>query len=266
MQPIKINDTIKQKLISEFTNYINTAKITQNSICFNTTIPEMLDKTQIKRPTIYISTLAYTKMMLYVRDTDTEIAWHGTVERNAEKNYFFIKDVFLYPQKLTSVTVQTDQDKYNNWLEQLDDDTYNTLRFQGHSHVSMGTAPSGTDLQYYNSMLQVLPKNDYYIFAILNKQGDHTFLIYDLATNIIYNTEDIDIKIISQQTKDLINDVNKDKLNYCEKPTTYPTYPTYPNWANKSFLLDDDDKETATDKLFKDLDKYTNKKLKKKKK
>ncbi|MBQ8043960.1 MAG: hypothetical protein IJ272_07430, partial [Clostridia bacterium] len=237
MQPIKIDENIKQNLINEFTKYINNTKITNNNIYFSTTLPKTLDTTNIARPTLYISALAYAKMMLYVRDTHTEIAWHGTVERNTEKNYYYIKDVFLYPQKLAATTVQTDQTKYNNWLENLDDNTYNNLRFQGHSHVNMGTTPSGTDMQYYNDMLQVLPKNDFYIFAILNKSGDATFYIYDLAANLIYDTADINIKIITSQTQDLLKDINNDKEKYCEKPSytyAYPTY-TYPNTASKTY-------------------------------
>lgn len=238
MKRITINETVKQDLIEKFTNYINSAKLSDNRINFSANIFENTLPAEIKRPTVYINSEAYLKMMLYVRDTSTEIAWHGTVERDISRNLYYIKNVFLYPQKVSGATVDTDQDKYNEWREDLDDDTYNQLRFQGHSHVNFGVIPSGTDLAYYDDILQVLPKNDYYIFMILNKSGDITLLIYDLATNIIYETQDIDMKIITEDSNDLINDITETKKELCKYP--YQTTTTHIS-PKKMFNLDDDE-------------------------
>lgn len=261
MQYIKISEDIKETIINKFKDYIDTAKLSDKSLHFSVNLDA---PTSIPKTTIYIEAAAYLKMMLYVRDTDTEIAWHGTVERNLEKNYYYIKDVFLYPQKLAAATVQTDQEKYNKWMEELDDETYNKLRFQGHSHVNFSTSPSGTDLSYYNDILQVLPSSDYYIFMIMNKTGSMTFFIYDLGKNIIYNTEDININIIYGQNLDIVGMINDQKEKYCEKPVIYvPPATKYPGlwdkWKDddpyyKNPYLDDE-KITDTDRLYSSIDK-----------
>ncbi len=275
MQYIKINEELKTNLISKFSTYLNSARLNDKHIHFSATLdtPEEIVKTNI-----FIEAAAYLKMMIYVRDTNTEIAWHGTVERNQEKNYYYIKDVFLYPQKLAAATVQTDQDKYNKWLEELDDETYNKLRFQGHSHVNFGVTPSGTDLNYYNDILQVLPSTDYYIFMIMNKSGDMTFLVYDLAKNIVYNTQDVNVRIVNGTTIDLVNEIETQKETFCEKPVyTPPTWPNYSGYNYEYPGYDDDYPVDAyqsktkkiptkyqlkTDKLFDEIDKkYKNTKL-----
>ena len=282
MKPIKLSENIKQKLIEEFTKSIDNAKLSNDTLHFTAKITDTIAG-NISKPTVYFSATAYLKMLLYVRDTPTEIAWHGIVEKNEKENWYFISDVFLYPQKLAAATVQTDQEKYNEWIINLDDDTHNTMRFQGHSHVNFAATPSGTDLSFYNDILQVLPNDDYYIFMILNKTGDMTLLIYDLATNIIYDTEDINIKIITTNERlgaedyDTIGSIADEKQEYCETPKySYSHYDSYKptnanliNYSstynkNKNLLneydkddnyLIDQDTQTDTDDLFDEIDK-----------
>lgn len=238
MKPINMTQEQKEALIAEFERHIN--KLTRNStnyINFSAELkPKALQETE--KPTIYINSDAYLKMMMYVRDTATEIAWHGTVIRSKKENAYYIKDVFLYPQKLTAATVETDQEKYNKWLEELDDTTFNSLRFQGHSHVNFAVTPSGTDLSYYDSILQVLPSTDYYIFMILNKSGDTTFLIYDLDKNTIYENTDINVKIVLENT-DLIAQIKTQKEQYCEKPVPPKLTPTAFDYKNRPGFYDD---------------------------
>lgn len=274
MKVIRINESIKQDLIEKFTTYVNTAKLSDTRINFSANILGNYTKAQgAERPTIFITAAAYLKMMLYVRDTSTEIAWHGTVERHIENNSYFIKDVFLYPQKISGATVQTDQEKYNDWIMELDDDTHNTMRFQGHSHVNFGASPSSTDLQFYDDMLQVLPKNDYYIFMIMNKSGEMTWLIYDLAKNTIYETTDIDIQIYYDDSDDIIGEIADAKEKYCEKPYVAP--PKYSNYSMLGKWRDEEDdylmnrdvppscRKNNTDDIFADIDKkWKNAKLK----
>lgn len=279
MKHITLDNANKQNLIDKFTAYINNAKLTNNQINFFALIDKP-DEENIVRPTVYISAEAYLKMMLYVRDSALEIAWHGTVMRNRESNYYFIKDVFLYPQKVTGATVNTDQEEYNNWLIDLDDDTANELRFQGHSHVNMGVTPSGVDTTFYDHILQTLPKDDYYIFMIMNKSGDMTLMIYDLAANLIYDTEDIDVRIVTSTSQDLIRDIKKYKEEHIATFTynTTPIKDSYKNYNSLSkkevikefnklrqyedlpFPEDDEEYWNSTDSLFADLDTKYNKK------
>ena len=277
MKRITLDNNTKQDLLQKFETYLNTAKLSDNRINFSAALTPETDT--LEKPTIYISSDAFLKIMLYVQTTTTEIAWHGTVERNTKENYYYIKDVFLYPQTIAAATVQTDQEKYNNWVVDLDDDTANTMRFQGHSHVNFGVSPSGTDLTYYNDILQILTKDDYYIFMIINKSGDMSWFIYDLATNLVYETKDIEFKILGANTDDLLEDIKKDKANHCETPartynaTVYNNYNKYgyPTTTTKTQPTNDFDKEllylqnrdlppncreeyTTTDELFDAID------------
>lgn len=276
MKPIKLSENIKQKLIEEFTKSINNAKLSNDTLHFSAKITDTLSKTAPKT-TVYVSAEAYLKMMLYVRDTSTEIAWHGTVQRDKEKNYFYISNVFLYPQQLSAATVQTDQEKYNEWIMGLDDDTHNSMRFQGHSHVNFAASPSGTDLAFYDDMLQVLPENDFYIFMILNKRGEMTLLIYDLETNLIYENDDINFYIITDNDYDTIGTIEKSKEKYCTTPRI-PNVSNYKSYVSENYktsldnfhrqqdeilgksntyddYLMDQDELNDTDSLFADIDK-----------
>lgn len=280
MKHIKINEEVKLDLIEKFKTYINNAKLTDTHLSFSANLNSTVAKGN-ERPTIFVTATAYLKMMLYVRDTSTEIAWHGTVTRDIKDNSYYIHDVFLYPQKLSSATVQTDQEKYNKWIMELDDETHNTMRFQGHSHVNFGASPSGTDLQFYNDILQVLPKNDYYIFMIMNKSGDMSWFIYDLEKNTIYETTDIDIQIFNETDYDIIDNISKQKTEFCEKPViaarSYGTtnysllgkFKDYDDYYEKeeNYLMNRDvppkSKQTSVDDLFDDIDKkWKNAKLK----
>lgn len=253
MQRITLTDEMRNALLNKFTNYISTTKIDTNHFTFSTDLAEYIKLEDVDRPTIYIESEAFLKMQLYVQQTSTEIAWHGTVTKT-DKDYI-IHDVFLYPQKIAATTVQTDQSNYNAWTEELDDETFNNMRFQGHSHVNMGAFPSGTDTNYYNDMIQVLSKNDFYIFMILNKSGDMYILLYDLAKNIVYNKNDIDVKIIATGTADLIAHINKEKADYCVAPTyNYPHYQDYTKY-NKSYptLTEMQRKFTTAEDYMRDL-------------
>lgn len=264
MKRINVDETFKQDIIAKFTDYINRTKFTDNKITFSADIDTTVNIKDISRPTIYISATAYLKMMLYVRDTDVEIAWHGTVERNQEQNWYHIKDVFLYPQIIRATTVDTDQEKYQEWLQNIeDDDVFNNIRFQGHSHVNMGTFPSGTDLNMYNNFLQVLPNNDYYIFMIMNKTGSITCFIYDLAKNLIYETADIDIKILGPKTHNLIKDITAEKDKYCERPVyTHTTTSGFFDFDKYMSERDIPPVKTDVNKLLDEIDsKYKNTKL-----
>ena len=276
MKRITLDSNTKQDLLQKFETYLNTAKLSDNRINFSAALTP--ETNTVEKPTIYISSEAFLKMMLYVQSTPTEIAWHGTVERNTKENYYYIKDVFLYPQIVTGATVNTDQEEYQNWLMDLTDEQHNSLRFQGHSHVNFGVTPSTTDTTFYQEILQVLPKDDFYIFMIMNKSGDTTFLIYDLAQNVMYENADIEYDIVSEETGALLADIKKEKEENCAKHTYQAVSKSSFNmpfdydspWETpKTFPIQQPTQrqETKIDDILKDIDKkWQNATLKSKKK
>ena len=274
----------KQKIITDFANRLNSSLETP-SVNYSVKLDYADDLKEEPKAQLYIKASAYAKMLLYVRDTDTEIAWHGTAYRLSENTTqltaeFIIKDVFLYPQIIRAATVDTDQEKYQNWKTALDDDTFNHLNFQGHSHVSMGVTPSGVDTAYYDTILSIYKQeqpNSFYIFTIMNKRGEMYLIIYDLAKNIVYNKADIDIHVIDDTATDILAQIEAQKKEYCEKPVTVPIY-ARANTVKTTLFDPDDPKEyydmgeeerydymlrkfaeqespNETDELYKDMDK-----------
>ena len=156
-----------------------------------------------RKATITFSAQAYMKIFALVHTYSTEVEWHGVVERTAA-DAFYIKDILIFPHKVTGATVISDQTKYEKWLDTLDNDTFNALRFHGHSHVNMGVTPSGVDMTYRHNILNNFgtpsaTSDLFYIFLIFNKKGDISGEIYDLQNNALYskstNTDEINIVV-----------------------------------------------------------------------
>lgn len=260
MKPIFITNTQKQQAKAAFEEYLaKLSKCPDGIIDFKATLN--VAEQSLPKARILFKDNAYLKTMLYVRDTGTEIAWHGTVTR-AENDTYIVHDVFLYPQILSSATVNTDQEAYNNWITELPDDVFNKMRLQGHSHVNFGASPSGVDRTYYNDILKVLNKQDFYIFMIINKSGSMYFEIYDLAKNIIYENKDIIVELTDNDcSTDLFKEIQLDKEYFCAKPiqTTFasPKYETRtssPVYTEKNY-----DDYSVYDEMWNDLDnKYKN--------
>ncbi len=155
-----------------------------------------------RKATITFSAQAYMKIFALVHTYSTEVEWHGVVERTAA-DAFYIKDVLIFPHKVTGATVISDQTEYEKWLDTLDNDTFNALRFHGHSHVNMGVTPSSVDMTYRHNILNNFgtpseTSDLFYIFLIFNKRGDTSGEIYDLQNNALYSksTTADEIKIV----------------------------------------------------------------------
>lgn len=145
---------------------------------------------------------AWAKMYALVTTFDSEVEWHGVVDRTSPTS-FLVKDILIFPHEVTGASVVSDQKKYEEWLDSLDDETFNHLRFHGHSHVNMGCTPSVVDMDYRKRVIDNFgtPSSDmdFYIFLITNKRGEITAEIYDLKNNALYtkcgNTKEINIDV-----------------------------------------------------------------------
>ena len=124
----------------------------------------------------------------------SEIAWHGTVQKIADDKYMVL-DILVYPQKVTAMTVESDEAHYATWLNELPDDVFNSIRLQGHSHVNMGVTPSGTDDDFYETLDEHV--KDFYIYVIMNKRNEIYTEIHDVANNLVYETTDINVTYLT---------------------------------------------------------------------
>ena len=129
-----------------------------------------------RKAKIIFTPIAWKKMYALVYAFSSEVQWHGTVKR-LDKSTFLITDILVFPHEVTGTTVVSDQKEYEDWLDSLNDETFNSLRFHGHSHVDMGVTPSGVDMNYRRNLLNN--------FGMPNEESDlfYIFLIFMLLTN-----------------------------------------------------------------------------------
>lgn len=191
-KPIKLTRELIEQMKEEFGRALTSVKMSDGRVSFTKALT--YEKKPEDNVTILFEPVAYAKMLMLLHTFNDEVAWHGTVER-LEPKLFVIKDIFVYPQEVTGATVTTDQEGYQQWLMELDDETFNGLHMQGHSHVRMGTTPSPVDTAFYDSILSQLEDDDWYIFMIFNKSLEHTCMVYDMGSNIMYENSDISIGI-----------------------------------------------------------------------
>ena len=194
---IKLTPEYKDQIMKEFGEALSNAKFSDGKLSYT----KIFNSVQ-RKATVYFTELAWLKMQTLVREFDKEIAWHGVAYRgdDPEKDEYTITDILVYPQEVTGATVTADQSKYQMWLYSHDDDVFNNIRMQGHSHVNFSTSPSGVDTSWYESILNQLDDSMFYIFLIYNKKGDNTYLIYDMAKNVLFETADVTVKIIDDGT------------------------------------------------------------------
>lgn len=196
-----IREQIKQKLIEQYdsTTYMNT-----DTIQVQVNISELLDlyvkENNIPEPTVYITTQAYTKMRMLVDKTTTEIGWYGTVTKvPGLTGVYVIEDIIVYPQKVTGATCEQLDDKMFEFEMSLTTDQVNHKRFHGHSHVNMGTTPSGVDEQFYHDILTQV--TDFFIITVTNKRNEYTTRVYDMEHNILFT--DVPISVIDDEGLEL---------------------------------------------------------------
>jgi hypothetical protein len=135
-----------------------------------------------KTATVLITPQAYKEMLLYVEIGHKEVGWLGTVTK-LESGDFLIDKTFLLEQEVTPSETELSAEDIGKMTEALLDqgdegfEQANRLRFWGHSHVRMGTGPSGTD---ENTMRHRQEEGfEWYIRGIFNKLGRAEFTIYD---------------------------------------------------------------------------------------
>jgi len=250
---IKVTEAEYQDIREAFEKALASAKVDSGQFNFTHSLCSADAKA-----TVYISELAMLKMVMLVYGSDKEVGWHGVAERygDPEKNEYLISDVLIYPQKVTGATVTTDQEEYQKWLVlSLDDHTFQNLRMHGHSHVSMGTTPSQTDLTMYKELLENMHDDTFYIFMIWNKTGSKTVKIYDMAKNLMFDSNDITLTVLDggigvyhmiQEAKD--NNMVRENT-YTPPKTTVQSAPatqqstytgTHPAWRGYGYGYDDE--------------------------
>lgn len=141
-------------------------------------------------PRVLVTRAAYSRMWHYVDIADKEVGWLGTAERLPTGD-FLIGEVFLLKQEVHATTTEISAEGVAEFAQELIEtrkdgvEVANSIRFWGHSHVRMGTSPSGQD----ESQMQLFKENDcpWFIRGILNKNGrmEFTIFMWDVGIKIV---------------------------------------------------------------------------------
>lgn len=240
---IKVTSEYLDEVRKDFEEALSSGKFSDGKITFTKTIG-----TVNRKATVFFTRDAWSKMQALVSNFDKEVAWHGVATRGEDdgKDEYFITDILVYPQEVTGATVNTDQEKYEMWLMNHDDDVFNNIRMQGHSHVNMGVTPSSVDTSFYDRILEQLDDTMFYIFMIWNKKQEKTIKIYDLEKNILFDTADVTVEQLpgDDDTLDMSHLSEEEQKAVAEFLTKYRE-----NKRTESFIKDA--KDMVKDKTYK---------------
>lgn len=191
----EIQSECRAAFMEEFEKALSVSKFSDGKLSFTKSFGTINRKARV-----YFHEEAWLKLTALMREFSKEVAWHATAYRiPGDNDEYLIKDILVYPQAVTSSTVDMDVEKYAQWLQQgimADDDRFNHLNCQMHSHVNMGVFASATDVQHQEEILAQLGDDDFYIFMIWNKSLNVYIRIFDMKKNILFETTDCEWSVL----------------------------------------------------------------------
>lgn len=179
-----------------------------------------------------ITKKAYIKLMCYINLIgDYEISGFGRIQDGV------ITDFKILKQEVKSAYVECSDDAVMEFVRSIPTEQLSEWELDWHSHVDMGTTPSGTDWDNYESM-SALRGHKQFPAMIVNKKQEFTLINYISeskhdAIDLYITNEDIgknEINAIYEEAKvDIKNNCTKTIFIKDTKPntTTYPTYKDY---------------------------------------
>ena len=201
---IKMTPEYIEECRSDFEKALQLAKLSDGKLNFTKTF-----SSGDRKAKVFFTPPAWAKMVILINEFDKEVAWHGVAHRLGEAEgevpptgsecEYIITDILVYPQEVSAATVEMDTEKYATWLmENIEDERFNAIRMQGHSHVRMAPTPSSVDLNHQEEILQMLGDNDFYIFMIWNKSFASNVKVYDMKENTLFENGDVTVRILDE--------------------------------------------------------------------
>lgn len=184
MRILKMTETNKKRILKDVAAQLESLTVIPDKLSLDLSTSKKI--TNIT-PKIIFTDEAADKIWELVDACEKEIAWHGLVTK--EKNTYTIYDILVFPQEVTASTATAKEEEYVMWMNELDDETFNHMRFHGHSHVNMGVTPSAIDTDYQQTLANTV--QDFYIFGIFNKKRSYNLYLYDTEQNLLFETKDL---------------------------------------------------------------------------
>lgn len=184
-----------------------------------TSFTSLKPREKLAAPVVIVGKRARKIITAIVNLHTEEIGFMGIVDER-EDGSFFIRDVF-YPKhsEANGGTCEISAEgecEVAQWLIERDrDDDVGKLKFWGHSHVNMGTSPSGQD---ENQAIELMLKRDYILRAICNKAGEMSISLFDIRSkrrfdNIKWTEEDDTPSEFYQGMVDSIDEIIDSRRN-----------------------------------------------------
>jgi len=171
-------------------------------------------------PKVVFGVTALKWIHALVQEHSTEVGFYGVVDELPDYT-FFIRDIF-YPKhsEMHGGTCEISPEGENDlmqWLiEKGKDADIEKVRFWGHSHVNMGTGPSGQDETQGRERME--NTQSFLIRAIVNKKGDMQVSFFDYNEQVRFDhikwtwQDDTDPRFREQiiaESKAILNDDSK---------------------------------------------------------
>lgn len=197
------------------------------------------------KPIVTFTETAASKIMATIMSNTQEVGFYGAATRDAELA-FTVDEIKLYPQLVSGAHISLDTKAYSAWAAELDDDFYDRRRFHGHSHVNMGVAYSGIDMNDQHEILKDLEPDDFYIFAVFNKNFQINISV--IADTLRYDEVDVvwpeSVREIFEQNKEM---VKPERITYNPTPSNW--WKEFPTFFTPHTLKEDDESEEDEDWL-----------------
>lgn len=225
--PDNYMDIIKAELLKQVEDFV-AKPLTDKSVTLKASLPALLSNAvskDVPDQTIHFTAEAYCKLLILTQESKEEVAANCLVFRDPENiNDYTVYDVLLYPQHISSATVQATDD-YGLWLQTLNDEDFEACKMQMHSHVNMGIHPSAVDETFYQSMIPMI--NDFYIFMIFNKKCDMYLTIYDKTRNLIFENTDVCYDVMDTDNNNIYAWVEAETKKHVVPRVFAPVIPVY---------------------------------------
>lgn len=139
-------------------------------------------------PKVLISEQAINEMYIYTKEVPDEVGWLGTVEQ-LEDGTYYIGKTYLFDQEVHGTTTEITPEGLSSFGEELlkqpdGMDIWNSLKMWGHSHVNMGTTPSGQDDKQMQEFENI--GHEYFIRLICNKKGELRIDFYNYEAGLTF--------------------------------------------------------------------------------
>jgi len=187
---------------------------------------------------IYISEKAYYKICSFNK-LGNEKEWLAVLiggKNETITDGIFVDDLFLPFQNVSSASCEVDEEKYPTEIAKLDKKTLENMIGWIHSHNTMSTFYSSTDVDTDNDLTKYFDKNKVIVSIIVNNDFD---IIGKIHLNLEYGTIEfgVPIKVYREFSEDRIPASIKNQFENKVKEKVYQSWNTLNGYANTDFKV-----------------------------